>query len=1113
MKQSKYNICLPYDDRFVIFNGVTKRFFLVSSQNKEAFLRILSTPDEYKEQYAPFLKQMAGEGFIIEDDVDELEVIKLQYHDLTHGNSYKLMILPTYACNVSCWYCTQNHRNMQLSDDDVERVKKHIAYYLPHNDIKRFQLAWFGGEPLLSFHRVEEIASFAKTFCQEHSISYHNTITTNGTLLSRRILEKMKDLDFTFFQITVDGTKNEHDKVKVIKGKSAYEMTLRNICLISEILPDAEICLRYNYTTDNLEPDAFIMDLEHYLPESVRKRINLSIMKVWQEDEKNIDGQELETLVTSASDALFNVSVGQGFYPCYVDNIHFNSVFPNGRIGKCDNLDPDSAQGHLAETGEIVWDKEIPAMQFTVFDDHESECLSCQYLPICNGPCPKERDQACLRKEHLKCRFQDADRLWNQNILYYCRRFLHLLLLIIIPYIVYAQTDSTKVAAKDSIYKNVDLKNVVVTGKNVTHYPDKDVWLITDSLRKETFSVSELTAKLPGFIYDPFKRTTTFQGSSKILFLLDGKEKRANYVEELGNIRFEKIEVLSHPTGKYENYDVVINMITKENWRGYDINLFNMDHAQPSAPYGSLITMANANGTYTYVMPKYDVAVYYGFSHNNSHKKYDYYEKTASYEERSIDNDRPTSISFSNMHRLWIDMGYNLSKDHTLSFVYSINGSHSNNYNPKSVERNYWDRNKDAIIEYGKAHDANQDYSLSLNYKGIIKDWTLSSELTLEKYQSDQSSIYSENGIKLFDTPYDNSKDYFYYNIDAVKRFKKKATFNVGYTNVFKGYDSKSGESISGSKEYRNILYSSLSYSFTKYWGARFGGIYRHIKRNYHSFNNDSQDILSCDVRFYYKRFPNCNLEFSYSNRFSSPTQKQINTNGQWVNNEVYSVGNPNLKASTTHWFSIHSYYKPFSLDVRYDYTGNGICQMYREVNNTTTISYENIKEGHLSSRISANHFLPLWGGTLTMNAMIGYEWYYYKFMETKVKTGFWTGVASVNYRKGKLPTIGLAYNNFAHEMKTLQSRSISGPDTWMLSLSYMMYKNRLIATLNYTLPIAFDNKWYSILTSTPFYEKNSSYYAFDYVKNTFNLSIIYRFAKGRQSYRQRTKQNIEVEQ
>lgn len=31
MKASKYNICIPYKEGYAIFNGVTKRFFLVSS--------------------------------------------------------------------------------------------------------------------------------------------------------------------------------------------------------------------------------------------------------------------------------------------------------------------------------------------------------------------------------------------------------------------------------------------------------------------------------------------------------------------------------------------------------------------------------------------------------------------------------------------------------------------------------------------------------------------------------------------------------------------------------------------------------------------------------------------------------------------------------------------------------------------------------------------------------------------------------------------------------------------------------------------------------------------------------------------------------------------------
>ena len=80
MKPSKYNICLPYDDKYVIFNGVTKRFFLVSSKNKDTFLQILDSPNNYQEQYAPFLQQMAEEGFIIEDSIEELKVI--QQHDL-----------------------------------------------------------------------------------------------------------------------------------------------------------------------------------------------------------------------------------------------------------------------------------------------------------------------------------------------------------------------------------------------------------------------------------------------------------------------------------------------------------------------------------------------------------------------------------------------------------------------------------------------------------------------------------------------------------------------------------------------------------------------------------------------------------------------------------------------------------------------------------------------------------------------------------------------------------------------------------------------------------------------------------------------------------------------
>lgn len=125
MKSSKYNICLPYKDKYIIFNGVTKRFFLVSNQNKNAFLQILSAPDDSLGVYDSFLKQMTDEGFIIEDNIDELEIVRQRYQEYLNNNEYRLMILPTYSCNVACWYCIQRHQSLRLTKDDVERIKKH----------------------------------------------------------------------------------------------------------------------------------------------------------------------------------------------------------------------------------------------------------------------------------------------------------------------------------------------------------------------------------------------------------------------------------------------------------------------------------------------------------------------------------------------------------------------------------------------------------------------------------------------------------------------------------------------------------------------------------------------------------------------------------------------------------------------------------------------------------------------------------------------------------------------------------------------------------------------------------------------------------------------------
>lgn len=754
-----------------------------------------------------------------------------------------------------------------------------------------------------------------------------------------------------------------------------------------------------------------------------------------------------------------------------------------------------------------VWQEDNPFSTFTVFDDPSSECLACRYLPICYGPCPKERDEIFKNHESLSCRFQDADNLWMQNILYYCLMHLHIILFLFLPFIASAQRN-------DSIYKKVDLQDVVVTGNSVVHYPDKDLILITDSLRNGTYSVKEMMNSLPGFLYNPISRSLSFQGSTSILFLIDGREKRSGYAGELSHQRFEKIEIIMDPVGKYEEYNMVINLITKDNWKGYDVNINNMEISQPSAPDNNLITLTHTDLTYSYIMPKYDIAFRYDMSHSNSHNSYDYNEKTSIYEESVIPSGTPTSIKYSNRHNAWIDMGCQIAKGHFLSFMYDYKMTHSNNYTCKYVERKMFSGGDFFLNEDSKSHNNNDDHTFTLNYFGRHNDWEFSSELTFEKYQAMQANRYLENGAELYNTPFDNHKDFFLGDFSATKRYGKKITLNMEYMNVYKKYRSESIVSISRSKEFRNILFGAFSYSPTSRLSFKIGGNIRNIRKSFDDFVSSNDNLVDLNCRIYYRMSRNNNLEVTYSKRVTHPSLFHTNGNGKWINTQIYAVGNSNLESSSTkHIAIIKLYFSPVSFHLEYDHSGNSISPVYKKENGITIQTYDNVRSNMFNSGLTISHGILLWGGTLNMTGSIDYELLTTKYQGVTKRCGYWTGNGMLTFFKNKFPTVALMYANYAHTVVTPQGSSIVGPDTWTLSVSHNMLNNRLIGTLSYQLPIAWKNKVNKTVTQTPYYESTQTYNAYTYSRNTINLTLLYRFYKGKQKGRKKTNQTTESEQ
>ncbi len=416
MKSSKYNYIVEDGDGVVFYNGITHGSFRINHQNRHAYETIINHPDDNYESFKSFIDKMLIEGFVIDDSVSEEDLVMQKYAALKRSQDYTMMILPTYECNVRCWYCIQKHANMWLSDEDVDKIKRRIKTVLKNEDIENFQISWFGGEPLLAYNRIIEISEWAIGLCDKLNKKFYANITTNGTLLTKERIEKLRQLGVVHYQITIDGDKLTHDEIKVLGMNSAFDTSVANIAEIAKHTP---CILRFNYTKENLKPDLIISDMRSRLPEEIRKNIKFLIYKVWQENGETVDLREVHRLANMAAEAGFQPSF-ESVGMCYSDQKYFDCVFPNGRIGKCDNADPNSTHvcGVVGDNGEIIWEKKNLSL-LDVFDPEAkaTECLECQYLPICWGPCPMKREPMLQKYGEVRCVYANKDKEISEYIL------------------------------------------------------------------------------------------------------------------------------------------------------------------------------------------------------------------------------------------------------------------------------------------------------------------------------------------------------------------------------------------------------------------------------------------------------------------------------------------------------------------------------------------------------------------------------------------------------------------------------------------------------------------------------------------------------------------------
>lgn len=391
-KNMKHNYFQSFEktpDGYYIHINFMDDTYLLLDEYAHNLYTLTECPSDIMSESPELYNALCDNGFIISDDTDEFAITEMRKQEERYDrNLYHIIVNPTLDCNLSCWYCYEHKKQgSKISRDVLEGIKKNIEFHYTQYPFKTLKLSFFGGEPFLCFDAIDELSTFADEFCQKRGLEFLLDFTTNGTLLTRSQIERLSKYP-CFFQITLDGNRKQHNKIKFVSDKSAdtYDLTLNNIKMIDRLIPDHFTFVRINFDRRTLvEFD----DILNEIKTLDRKKTKVILKRIWQVDSNIVD----KNLVLDTIQKLFDNGFDVDYYTqgglCFAERQNELVINFDGQVFKCttiENFDKENSYGQLdTETGEVKWD--VNRLAYAVKDMTIEKCKQCRLYPSCYGPC------------------------------------------------------------------------------------------------------------------------------------------------------------------------------------------------------------------------------------------------------------------------------------------------------------------------------------------------------------------------------------------------------------------------------------------------------------------------------------------------------------------------------------------------------------------------------------------------------------------------------------------------------------------------------------------------------------------------------------------------------
>lgn len=395
---SRFCILLNHKDLYLVYSTLTNSFYKVNNE----LYRLLKSNDfsKLEEEDRETLNYLNSVKIISTEREDDSVVTKLEMrHNIEaySTGSLGITLAPTVTCNLRCPYCFEADKPAgMISEKTCDDV---LDFINTHQLCKGFSLNWFGGEPLIGINRIEYFLDRLHERVEKKEsvpMVYHSMIT-NATLLKGKAIEVFKKYPLHSIQITFDGKKEQHDKVKFHQdGSGTYDEILENISVFVKECPYTRIALRVNIDNTNSRDYPTVYNELSNTFSKANIQIYPAILKQCTEcDASNFMNS---TDICRFNKMIRSCGISKEIYPqrkdkiCAAIKIGSYAIGPRGEIYNCweDMGQKDSIIGSIYEKAFSNVAKKADYMHYgSIFND--PRCRECPILPICFGGCPKRR--------------------------------------------------------------------------------------------------------------------------------------------------------------------------------------------------------------------------------------------------------------------------------------------------------------------------------------------------------------------------------------------------------------------------------------------------------------------------------------------------------------------------------------------------------------------------------------------------------------------------------------------------------------------------------------------------------------------------------------------------